>query len=370
MKVVLRLSLVILLLSACAPRATLFVVPSAVGIGTPYTIFVGSTRTRDPASKAIRYTERAPLGYLSYDISVPPDRAPGEVRIPRRKGPDVRRDFVATAANRYASPQVFRGAIRSALAGKPDSRGNVIVYVHGYNNTIGDAVFRLAQLTHDLQIDDLPVSYTWPSAENPLAYAYDRDSALFARDGFESFLTEVAQSGARTITIVGHSMGSLVVMETLRQMAIRNDRTVLPKLNGVVLMSPDLDVDVFRAQATRIGNLPQPFIIFTSSRDKALRLSARLTGLPARLGNLPDVEAVADLDVTVIDVSNFGTGGLDHFAAAENPALLKILGQVGAVDAAFGADNSGRTGLLPGTILTVRSATSIILSPVTALAGQ
>lgn len=365
-----RFLAVILLLSACAPRATLVIVPSAVGVGTPYTIFVGSTRQRDPTKKALRYTERGPLGFLSYDVSVPPNREPGEVRTARRKGPDVTRDFVATAAKRYAGPQAFRGAILAALKARPQARGNAIVYVHGYNNTIGDSVFRLAQLTHDLKIDDLPISYTWPSAENPLAYAYDRDSALFARDGFEHFLTEVAQSGVRKITIVGHSMGSLVVMETLRQIAIRGDRQVLPKLNGVVLMSPDLDVDLFRTQAKRIGNLPQPFLIFTSSRDKALRLSARLTGLPTRLGNLADVEEVADLDVTVIDVSEFGSGGLDHFAAAENPALLKILGQITAVDAAFGTDNAGRTGLLPGTILTVRNATSIILSPVTALAGN
>ncbi|MBY6049316.1 alpha/beta fold hydrolase [Vannielia litorea] len=339
-------------------------------MGTPYKIFVGSTRLRDPNKKVVRYTDRGPLGYLAYEVSVPPLRNPGDVRTARLKGPDVQRDFVATSASRFATPQVFRVAVREALKAKPAARGNVIVYVHGYNNTIGDAVFRLAQLTHDLKIDDLPVSYTWPSAENPLAYAYDRDSALFARDGLEEFLTEVSKSGARSITIVGHSMGSLLVMETLRQMAIRNDRQVMPKLNGVVLMSPDLDVDLFRSQATRIGDLPEPFVIFTSSRDKALRLSARLTGLPARLGNLKDVEEVADLDVTVIDVSNFGTGGLDHFAAAENPALLKILGQITAVDAAFGRDNAGRAGLLPGTILTVQSATSIILSPVTAITGN
>ncbi|MCO6384177.1 MAG: alpha/beta fold hydrolase [Vannielia sp.] len=370
MKGILRLSLLILALAACAPRANLVLVPSAVGIGTPYTIFVGSTRARDPNSKQLRYTERAPLGYLSYNVSVPPLHKPGEVRTARRKGPDVQRDFVATKSSVFPSPQGFRSGLQSAFKAHPKARRGVVIYVHGYNNTMADSVFRVTQLTHDLKIDDVPISYTWPSAENPLAYAYDRDSALFARDGFENFLLEVSRSGTRSITIVGHSMGSLVVMETLRQMAIRGDREVLPKLNGVVLMSPDLDVDLFRSQAKRIGNLPQPFLIFVSSRDKALRLSARLTGLPARLGNISDVEEVADLDVTLIDVSSFDAGALDHFTAAENPALLKILGRVTEVDSAFGRDNAGRTGLVPGTILTVQSATSIILSPVTALAGN
>ena len=370
MKSVARLFVLILALSACAPRASLIIVPEAEGVGTPYRVFVGTTRGRDKTSRDLSYTERAPLSFWSYEVSVPPQHEPGQVKTAGRRGPDPYTDFVATDARLFRSPDTFRSRVRSALRAHPESRSNVVIYVHGYNNTIGDAVFRLTQLTHDLQIDDVPLSYTWPSAENPLAYAYDRDSALFARDGFEKFLGEVSRSGTNSITIVGHSMGSLVVMETLRQLAIRDDREVLPKLNGVVLMSPDLDVDLFRAQADRIGELPQPFLIFTSRRDRALSLAARLTGQRARLGNLPDVEAVADLDVTVVDVSNFKTGGLDHFAAAENPALLKILGQINAVDAAFGTDRSGRTGLIPGTVLSVRSATSIILSPVTALAGN
>lgn len=358
----------ILLAGACAPRATLDLVPEAAGVGTPYEIFIGSTRDRNPASKKPRYDVRAPLSLHAYTISVPPERVPGKVRFARRSGPDPQRDFVATAAHRFDGPAGFRSALGSTLRAKPAARGGVVVYVHGYNNTPGDAAFRLAQLTHDLAIDDLPLSYTWPSASYPLGYAYDRDSALFSRDGLEDFLREIARSDARTITLVGHSMGSLVVMETLRQLAIGGDRTVLPKLGGVVLMSPDLDVDLFRAQANRIGELPQPFIIFSSRRDKALRLSAQLTGLRNRLGNLADVKEVADLDVTVIDVSDFRDGGLDHFAAAQNPALLKILSGIGSVEQAFNTDNSGRTGLLPGTILTVQNATSIILSPVTALA--
>jgi hypothetical protein len=39
------------------------------------------------------------------------------------------------------------------------------------------------------------------------------------------------------------------------------------------------------------------------------------------------------------------------------------------IDRAFAGDPTGRTGFLPGAILTVRSATEIVLSPVTALAG-
>lgn len=364
-----RFIVVVFLLASCAPRADLKVMPDT-GVGKVYTIRVGSTRGLDPTSRKPNYSERQALGFWSYDISVPPDRRPGEVKFTGRRAPDPLTEFLAVGERKFATPADFRANLAAAYRAKPTAQNGTVVFVHGYNNSLGDAVFRITQLTNDLGIDDIPISYTWPSLANPLAYAYDRDSALFGRDGFENFLVEIASSGTRSITIVGHSMGSLVVMETLRQLAIRNDRQVLPKLKGVILMSPDLDIDVFRSQANRIGTLPQPFIIFTSRRDKALRLSARLSGETARLGNIPDVESVADLEVTVIDLSNFQDGGLDHFTAGSSPAVLKILGQLGSVQDALNSDASGRTGLLPGTVLTVQNATSIILSPVTALAGN
>ena len=79
---------------------------------------------------------------------------------------------------------------------------------------------------------------------------------------------------------------------------------------------------------------------------------------------------MADLDVTVVDVTNFKGDALDHFTAGTSPAVLKLMGQLGSVQQALSSDASGRTGLLPGTVLTVQNATSIILSPVTALAGN
>jgi len=369
MTAALRIFGIVLLLAACTPRATL-VVTTDTGVGKPYTIRVGSTRELDPADKNQLYTLRGPLSFQAFDVSVPPNREPGTVEYFTRGEPDPNTQFLATGARTFKTEAQFRNDLAAAYRKFPKANRGAVVFVHGYNTSVGDAVFRLTQLTNDLEIDDIPLSYTWPSRVNPLAYGYDRDSALYSRDGLEKYLTEIADSGTRSITLLGHSMGSLIVMETLRQMAIRDDRKVLPKLNGVILMSPDLDVDLFRSQAKRIGTLPQPFIIFTSRRDKALLLAARLTGEPARLGNIPDVSPLSDLDVTVVDVTDFNGDALDHFTPANSPALLKILGKLGSVQAALNTDASNKTGLLPGTVLTVQNATSIILSPVTALAGN
>jgi esterase/lipase superfamily enzyme len=157
-------------------------------------------------------------------------------------------------------------------------------------------------------------------------------------------------------------------MEALRQLRIGGHDHVIDRISGVILMSPDLDVDLFRSQALRVAPLPQPFVIFTSQRDRALLISAAITGQRARLGNLGTVEDVADLNVMLVDLTEFQGGardGLNHFSAATSPAVFQLLQQVAAVDLALQGRAGQNLGLLPGTVLTVRNATQIFLQPMT-----
>jgi esterase/lipase superfamily enzyme len=123
-------------------------------------------------------------------------------------------------------------------------------------------------------------------------------------------------------------------------------------------------VELFEMQTKRIANLPQPFAIFVNARDRALALSSRLNGDGRRLGNLMDAEEVANLPVALIDVTAFSEGGgIRHFTVGTSPLLIQILRNSAQLDAAFQRDRAGRTGLLPGTVLTVQNATQLILSP-------
>ena len=112
---------------------------------------------------------------------------------------------------------------------------------------------------------------------------------------------------------------------------------------------------------------PQPFLIFTSDKDRALQISAGLTGQRERLGNIREVGRIADLDVTLLDVTTFAEG-LGHFAVGDGAALLRLLGRLSDVDTAFATGPTGRTGLLPGAVLTLQNATKVVLSPVTLIA--
>ena len=364
------LILALTLLAACAPRGSIIVAPDAGQVGKVQPVYMGTTRALDVETG--QYGRgRSEVTHLGrFDISVPPNRQPGDIRFTRRGAkPDPKRDFLTTGAVDFATPADFREDLAKAMRAQPRGKRDAVIYIHGFNNTFSEGLYRIAQLHEDLELPGVPVHYSWPSAGNPLGYVHDRDSATFARDGLEELMTEVSRAGAERILLVAHSMGSAVTMETLRQVAIRGSTGLQSRLSGVVLISPDIDVDVFRAQAKEVGKLPQPFLIFGSDRDRLLNLSATLTGQPERLGNLTDMSRVADLEVSFVDVAAFAEG-TGHFALGDNPALIGLMARIGEVNAAFGSDETGRVGLLPGVVLTVQSATQIILAPVGAVAQE
>jgi esterase/lipase superfamily enzyme len=209
----------------------------------------------------------------------------------------------------------------------------VLVYVHGFNNHFDDAVYQLAQIVHDSGANAAPVLFTWPSRGSIFEYVYDRESTISSRDALEETLRNIARDPAvGEITVMAHSMGSWLVMETLRQMAIRDGR-VAAKVQNVILASPDLDVDVFATQWRDIGQPRPRLTIFVSRNDKALRVSRRLAGNIDRLGQIdpmtePYRTALEKSGVDVIDLTDLSVANsLNHSKFAENPGVVQLIGQ-------------------------------------------
>jgi esterase/lipase superfamily enzyme len=323
---------------------------------------VATNRGPDPDHAVPGALRSANVEFGRFTVSVPAQRDPGEITRPAGRIAANPSEHFMLADAQTMSRDAFRAAIRTRIQALPANEHEAVMFVHGYNTAFIEGVYRAAQLDHDLQLPGVMMHYSWPSLATPLAYAHDRDSVLFARDGLVEALREIRAAGTRRIILVAHSMGSQLVMESLRQMALAGD-PALSAVGGVILISPDIDVAVFRQQARAIGDLPQPFLIMTSRRDRVLQLSARLSGESARLGNLSDPEAVAELDVTLVDVSAFSEGS-GHFTVGSSPALIQLLGQIGAVNTALANDRAGELRLLPATILTLQNTTQIILQPI------
>ena len=358
------LGLCLTVLLACSPRGALTYAPEAARIGVVTPVFIGTTRELENGTFGPDRSEN--MRFARYDISIPPEREVGEINWPPRHGrADPNRHFLTTKEVLYPADTAFRADLKRQLA---VSGGEAVIFIHGYNNNFSEGLYRIAQFSHDLELPGAVVHYAWPSAAKPLGYVYDRESAMFGRDGLEQLIDEVARAGARRILLVAHSMGSSLTMEALRQAAIRSDRKTLDRLAGVILISPDIDVELFRMQARAMGKLPQPFLIVGSDRDKMLGLSARLTGQTERLGSLSDVSKLADLEVTFLDVSEFSTGA-GHFTLGDSPALIALIDSVGQIEGAFEDDRARRVGLVSGVVMTVQNATQIVLSPVAEIAA-
>jgi esterase/lipase superfamily enzyme len=233
-------------------------------------------------------SERADeTSYAKIVISIPPDdsRKIGEIQWPASPPGDPRRDFVTLSAE-YIDKPSFSTAISSI--GKATRRNRAMIFIHGFNNRLDDAAYRLAQIVQDSKAPVIPVLFSWPSrgVVGLRAYEYDRESVSRSPDALEGLIDTVARSpGVKEVTIVCHSMGCVSALEALRARSMR-DGKIGAKVRNVLLVAPDVDVDHFREQMEQMGNARPRFVLFLSQDDHALKLSKSLWGGATRLGDV------------------------------------------------------------------------------------
>jgi len=170
------------------------------------------------------------------------------------------------------------------------------------------------------------VLFSWQSAGDPRGYIYDRDSVLFARDDLVETIREVVRHSNERVFLLAHSMGAQLTMEALRQIALTGDRALLDRVAGVVLISPDIDPDLFRDQVETVGKLQAPIFVFVSREDWALGFASWITVSKERLGGITSGEQVAGFDVRVVDVSGLEDGrDMNHATAFTSAAAVGVL---------------------------------------------
>ena len=306
-------------LASCAPRNAAQYAPT-VPEARLQTVFVATQKALDATGGTFGARRTGEMRFFKADISIPPTHKAGQVEWP--EGPaDAATDFVVADTEIYPTGRAFVSDVKRARRGRETQ-----VFVHGYNVTLSDGLYRLAQMREDFEITQPSVLFSWASAGDPRGYIYDRDSVLYARDDLEALLKQLTLGPNDTVTLLAHSMGSNLVMEVMRQAALRGDRALLDRISAVVLMSPDIDPDLFRRQADAIGKLPDPFLIFVSQQDRALNLSSLITGRKPRLGTIDGPEAVKGLPVRVIDFTALADGeALDHAVAITSPTAISVL---------------------------------------------
>ena len=218
------------------------------------------------------------------------------------------------------------GEVSDLLAqagGGPD----LLIYVHGFKQTFETAVLDAARLSDAIRFRGQTMAFAWPSRAGLFDYAYDRDSAMWSRDGFERVLSSIVSApGSGRVHIVAHSMGTMLTLESLRQLYARHGDTMTGRIGAVVFAAPDIDMDVFSSSINLIGPLAGKITVIAATNDRALALSGRLAGGMTRVG-AAEKAAIARLGVRVIDASDAGWGIINHDLFLSNAEVQRVIRQ-------------------------------------------
>lgn len=363
----------LLALAACAtrPEPALQVVEGQLAgeNATPVELFAVTTRRPSP-DEGLRFSGERTLmpRFARVVISVPKNRPTGEIQWPDGTTADPAGAFRARAFEQLEI-DAFRQRLGQSIGRKRER--HVLIFVHGYNTRFDEAAFRLAQIVHDSGAEVTPVLFSWASWASVGAYPYDRESATLGRDSLEALIERTAaQPGVTQVSILAHSMGGFLTLESLRQMVIRRG-TLPPKLRNVMLAAPDVDVDVAMAQGRVIRQArhrPQ-VTLFVSTDDKALSAARWLWGSRDRLGAInPSMEPyrrnLENSGVSVIDLSEIRTvDTYNHGKFAASPAIVQLIGQRLASGQDLETQRAGSNPLTDFVQGTTRAAGAVLTAP-------
>lgn len=358
------------LLAGCGDKNRNVMTPitqQAQGTSRVDMLVVTTRRPSDSPGEMFSGERGTKLSYAEIAISIPPDaaRKVGEVQWPSSTPPDPDKEFATLHAQTVERDQAS-AIFNSALRRQPSRR--VLVFVHGYNTHFTDAVLGFAQFMHDSRAPAVPILFTWPSRAELLAYGFDRESTAHSRDALEAALKGLAaHPDVREITILAHSMGTWLTMETLRQMGIRNGQ-IPPKIREVILAAPDIDIDVFKRQVPALGKKRPNINVMVSQGDKALAISRRISQSSARLGAI-DAKAeplrteLANLGIRIEDLTHVeSSDSLGHGKFASSPLIVQSIGTHLATGHQFSPDAGGSIAFRAGSVLT-STANAIVNVP-------
>jgi esterase/lipase superfamily enzyme len=319
-----------LMLSACASAPGGFLQTVAPVPGTDKVDMLTATTRAASQEPGVLYNGERGRGvsFSNIVVSIPQDREAGTIQLPRTAPGNPATDFTVSSATSLRKSDLPRW-----FASAGGRKRRAFIFVHGFNTPFDRAVFRFAQLAHDSDANAAPILFSWPSRGRLLDYRLDLDNASFSRTDLAEVLTMAAKSPAvGEVVVLAHSMGAWLAVEALKQVALKNGG-VPPKINNLILASPDLDVGVFRRQVEDMGPRRPRITIFASQHDRALQLSQFLARGATRLGaiDLSREEYQEQLGglsgITVLDISAIRAGDrINHDTYASSPDIVRLIG--------------------------------------------
>ena len=159
---------------------------------------------------------------------------------------------------------------------------DLILYVHGANNTFYRSSAQAAQFHHFTGRNSVVLFYAWPSAASLLRYAVDVNNARRTVPVFARLLELLGRhSTARNIDILAYSAGAQVLspaLAKLRQKYGTEDIEQLKerlRLGEIYFAAPDVDFRVFLENLAIYIDLPNHVTLALNPDDSVLKFAAR-----------------------------------------------------------------------------------------------
>jgi esterase/lipase superfamily enzyme len=173
--------------------------------------------------------------------------------------------------------EAFQKDIQRRLA--LSSKKEVMLYVHGFNETFATSAFTAAELCHFFGRDQVCSFFTWPASSTGnflTSYTTTTESAEYAVEHLKKTLRMIAATpGVERMQLLAHSRGTAVLLSALRELMIEAiakgvDPADAYRIYNVVLLSPDIDVDIAGQKIT--GFVSDPDLTLAWPDDKLPRL--------------------------------------------------------------------------------------------------
>ena len=226
------------------------------------------------------------------------------------KGPEgkILRDQTELARH-FEAKAGLQGEVERRLAQAP--KKEVLLYVHGFNETFASAAYTAAELCHFLGREDVCAFFTWPASSTGnflTSYTTTTESAEYAVEHLKKTIRLLGTTpGVDGLQILAHSRGTALTLRAVHELineaiAAGKEPLNLYKIDNLVLLSPDIDVDIAGQQITGYlsdpelvtvwpeGRLPRVLkgrlTIYASPEDRALLVSQILFRSRHRVGQL------------------------------------------------------------------------------------
>ena len=206
-------------------------------------------------------------------------------------------------------------------------RGDILVFIHGYNNDQEVVMKRHRQLKKDLQAvgyKGVVMSFDWPSADSALNYLEDRHDAKvtamqLVTDGIRILAKEQGPGCTINIHLLGHSTGAYVIREAFDDA----DDSYLSQASWLVSQIAFIGGDISSDSLSEGNSSTEAiyrhcvrFTNYSNGADSVLKLSnAKRVGISPRVGRVGLPENIpakaANVDCT------------DYFSALDSEKAIR-----------------------------------------------